>query len=210
MRSDVRPRTGLATTVPVALYDSPATFPSSEPEGPGFRIFRKTRALYSVRLGGRLDPLWADHLTRGLSAVGISVLNGFARRDPSGAWGAEFLITPMPGAADPATIDFVALTQAEPEAPPPPIVVDTFAVDGAPEHGGLLYLEVRGPDRLGFLGGLLRLLAELGLVPREMWVATWDGRAFDRFLLAATDGRLPADGTRRALGRALRAHRRSG
>jgi hypothetical protein len=192
-----------------ALYDASVFFPASEPAHSAFTVFRKTRTLYSVRLGGPLHALWADHLTRGLSGLGISVLNGFARRTAAGAWGAEFLVMPMPGAADPASVDFVALSEQEPSADSPAVVLDSYALDGSPEHAGLLYVEVRGPDRLGFLGGLLRLMARQDLTPREMWIATWDGQAFDRFLLAAPDGRLPPDGARRALARALKAHRRS-
>jgi hypothetical protein len=191
------------------LYDASVLFPATDPEGASCTVFRKTRALYSVRLSGPLHPLWADHLTRRLSALGISVLNGFARRSPAGAWGVEFLVTPMPGSADPSSIDYIELTQMEPSTPPPTIVVDSYALDGSPEHAGLLYAEVRGPDRLGFLGALLRLMAERELVPREMWIATWDGQAYDRFLLAAADGRVPPDGARRALARALKAHRRT-
>lgn len=41
-----------------------------------------------------------------------------------------------------------------------------------------------------------------------MWIATWDSQAYDRFLLASTDGRLPGDDARRALRRAFKAHRR--
>jgi hypothetical protein len=191
-----------------ALYDASVLFPPSEPNRVGFGVFRKTRALYSVRLSGPLPPLWADHLTRGLSELGISVLNGFARRTSGGAWGVEFLVVPMPGAADPAAVDYVGLSRREPASEPPPIAVDSSTLDGSPEHAGLLYVEVRGPDRLGFLGGLLRLMAEQGLAPREMWIATWDGQAFDRFLLGAPDGRRPPDGARRALARALKAHQR--
>jgi hypothetical protein len=188
-----------------ALYDASVLFPDSEPTAAAFSVFRKTRTLYSVRLGGPLHALWADHLTRGLSALGISVLNGFARRTPAGTWGVEFLVMPMPGAADPATVDYVALTEQEPPTAPPAIGIDSYALDGSPEQAGLLYAEVRGPDRLGFLGGVLRLMAQQDLAPREMWIATWDGQAFDRFLLAAPDGRVPPDGARRALARALKA-----
>jgi len=190
-----------------ALYDSLVLFPASEADGPGFRVFPKTSRLYSVRLWGPLHPLWADRFTRGLSNAGISILNGFARQESSGAWGAEFLVTPMPGASDPETIDYVSLTREPPPPHAPPLVLDAFAVDGSPERGGLLYLEVRGPDRVGFLGSLLQALTELELVPREMWVATRDGEACDRFLLASCDGRLPSDDKRQALEEALDAHR---
>jgi hypothetical protein len=191
-----------------ALYDSLVSFPDSEPGTPGYRVFAKTRSLYSVRLWGPLHPLWADRFTRGLSNMGVSILNGFARQESSGPWGAEFLVMPMPGASDPESVDYLSLTQEPPPPHAPPLVLDGFAVDGSPERGGLLYLEVRGPDRVGFLGSLLRTLSGLDLVPREMWVATRDGEACDRFLLSSSDGSLPTDDKRRALEEALDSHQR--
>jgi hypothetical protein len=190
-----------------ALHDSFVLFPGPEPASPGFRVFATTRRLFTVRLWGPLHPLWADRFTRGLSNVGISILNGFARRESSGSWGAEFLVTPVPGAADPETIDYISLTLEPPPPHAPPLVVDGFDVDGSPERGGFLYLEVRGPDRVGFLGSLLRMLSELDLVPREMWVATRFGEACDRFLLSGSDGSSPSDEKRQALEAAMAAHR---
>jgi hypothetical protein len=193
-----------------ALHDSFVLFPGAEPDGVGCRVFANSRSLYSVRLWGPLHPLWADRFTRGLANVGISILNGFARLEPSGAWGAEFLVTPTPGAPDPETIDFVSLAQQAPPPHAPPLLLDGFDVDGSPERGGFLYLEVRGPDRVGFLGSLLRILSEQGLAPREMWVATRFGEACDRFLLCRSDGRSPTDEERQALDLALAAHRTRG
>jgi hypothetical protein len=190
-----------------ALHDSFVLFPGSEPTSVGHCVVANTGSLYSVRLWGALHPLWADRFTRGLSAMGISILNGFARLEASGSWGAEFLVTPVSEGANPETIDYVSLTQEPPPPHAPPLVLDGFDVDGSPERGGFLYLEVRGPDRVGFLGSLLRILSELGLVPREMWVATRCGEACDRFLLSASDGRSPGDEARLALEGALDAYR---
>lgn len=190
-----------------ALHDSFVLFPGVEPGSPGCHVTANAGSLYSVRLWGPLHPLWADRLTRGLSSVGISILNGFARQEPSGAWGAEFLVTPMPTAPNPETIDYLSLTQEPPPPYAPPLVLDGFDLDGSPERGGFLYLEVRGPDRVGFLGSLLRTLSDLRLVPREMWVATRFGEACDRFLLSSSDGRSPTDGDRQALEAILDAHR---
>jgi hypothetical protein len=192
-----------------ALYDSFVLIPPSDAGAAGFRVSPRTRSLFSVRLWGPLHPLWADRFTRGLSNVGLSILNGFARQDASGSWGAEFLVMPMPGAADPEKMDYLSLTQDPPPPHAPPLVLDGFALDGSPERGGLLFLEVRGPDRVGFLGSLLRTLAERDLLPREMTVVTRDGEACDRFLLATADGRLPGDETRRSLEEELKQHVRS-
>jgi hypothetical protein len=151
--------------------------------------------------------LWADRFTRGLSNLGISILNGFARQAVQGSWGAEFLVMPVPGGADPERVDYISLTLEAPPPFAPPPVLDGFDVDGSPERGGFIYLEVRGPDRVGFLGSLLRILAEHGLVPREMWVATRYGEACDRFLLCASDGRSPGDDVRHRLTSALEVYR---
>src|SRR5258706_15861235 len=96
------------------LYDSFVLFPPANGGAPGFRVFPNTRALFSVRLWGPLEPLWADHFSLGLSSLGLSILNGFARQDDTGGWGAEFLITPAGGPVDPAAVDYLALTQPEP------------------------------------------------------------------------------------------------
>lgn len=186
------------------LYDSFVLFPPAAAGSSGFRVFPNTRALYSVRLWGSLPPLWADHFSLGVSGLGLSILNGFARQDGSGAWGAEFLVTASGAAIDPLTVDYLALTAAEPVVRGPiPLVLDDYALDGSPERGSALYLEVRGPDRLGFLGSLLRTLAQLELVPKEMTIGTRDGEAFDRFLLKAADGQVPSDRTRQVLGATL-------
>lgn len=193
-----------------ALHDSFVLFPGAEPTTVGHRVSANTRSLHSVQLWGPLHPLWADRFTRGLSHLGISILNGFARQEASGSWGAEFLVMPMPGGANPETLDYIALTEALPPPDPPSLLLDAFHIDNSPERGGFVYLEVRGPDRVGFLGSLLRILGEQGLVPREMWVATRYGEACDRFLLTAPDGRSPGDETRYALELALDSYRQRG
>jgi hypothetical protein len=160
-------------------------------------VVPNTRSLYSVRLWGPLELPWADRLAVGLSALGLSILNGFARQDGAGRWGAEFLITPIADGPDPVTIDYLALTRTDIAAPAGgPIVLHDYALDGSPEQGAVLYLAVRGSDRVGFLGALIRSLASLGLVPREMTISTCNGVAFDRFLLQTAGGRLPSDALR--------------
>ena len=193
-----------------ALHDSFVLFPGAEPTSVGCRVSANTRSLHSVQLWGPLHPLWADRFTRGLSNLGVSILNGFARQEASGSWGAEFLVMPVPGGADPESVDYVSLTLEPPPPFAPPLVLDGFDVDGSPERGGFVYLEVRGPDRVGFLGSLLRILSEQHLVPKEMWVTTRYGEACDRFLLATADGRSPSDEARRALEQALDAYRQRG
>jgi len=173
----------------------------------GYRVSPNTRTLHSVRVWGRLHPQWAHRFTVGLSRLGISILNGFAHRDGEGGWAAEFLVTPTSGAPDPMAVDFLLLTREVPPADLPPVALDDYSLDGAPERGGVLDLEVRGPDRLGFLGSLLRTLGDLALVPHEMTILTRAGEARDRFALKTLEGKVPTDPTRRALDAVLAGHR---
>jgi hypothetical protein len=182
-----------------ALFDSQALLSRADASTPGYRVFANTRTLYSVRLWGPLDQLWADRFSLGLSSLGLTILNGFARQDGAGRWGADFLISPSGEGPDPATVNYLALTRRESDHSGDALLLDDYTLDGSPEHGPVMYLAARGPDRVGFLGSLVRALASHYLVPREMTISTCNGVAFDRFLLQTAGGRVPTEETRRAL-----------
>jgi hypothetical protein len=182
-----------------SLHDSLVLLSESEAGSTGYRVFPRTGALYGVRLWGQLHPQWAHRFTLGLSNLAISILNGFARQNASGCWAAEFLVTPTPGATDPMTVDFLSLTRESPPDHAAPLVIDDYSLDGSPERGAVLDLEVRGPDRVGFLGSLLRTLDELSLAPQTMTIVTRTGEASDRFALKTLAGKVPTDEMRRAL-----------
>ena len=117
---------------------------------------------------------------------------GTLARTATGRWIADFLIAPDEGGPDPASLDYLALAfGAHARDDAAPVVLTHYALDGSPDLGSVLYLEVRGPDRLGFLGSLLRALARLALSPREMMISTRDGEAFDRFFLQTVAARCP-------------------
>jgi hypothetical protein len=183
-----------------ALDQHPELLPFAQGDIPGYVLDRHTQARWSVRLWGHLGPLWAGSLSLGLSNASINILRGFARQDGSGRWTAEFLLAPGPGAPDLRTLDFLALAFGS-QAPDDggPVVLSHYALDGGPDLGSALYLELRGPDRLGFLASLLRLLARLGLSPRQMYISTRDDEAYDRFLLKTVSGGVPGEEVRRAL-----------
>jgi hypothetical protein len=193
-----------------ALGDPLVLLPLSSTDTPGFRVFKNTGALYSVRLWGPLGPLWTGNFTMGLSRLGFDIRRGFARQDRSGPWVAEFLITPTAGATEPGSIDYLGLaadphplSEAEPDIHGSAVELNHYALDGSPDQGSTLYLEVRGPDRVGFLGNLLRSLAQVLLFPKEMTIETHAGEVFDRFSLQAVGGRVPSDAARQALAKAL-------
>ena len=185
------------------LEDSLVRFPASG-DAPGFHVARQSAALHSVRLWGRLDPSWAGNLSLGLSLSGFNILGGFARRNRADRWAAEFIIAPGDSAPPPASVDFLAMSRvAHPEGHPGPVELTHFALDGSPDHGAALFLEVRGPDRIGFLGSLLRSLADLELSPQEMTLITRHDEISDRFLLRSLKSEVPTDEVRRALSRML-------
>ena len=62
---------------------------------------------------------------------------------------------------------------------------------------------MRGTDRIGFLGSLLRSLSELELSPQEMTLITRHDEISDRFLLRSLRSEVPTDAVRRTLGRML-------
>lgn len=185
------------------LEDSLVRFPASG-DAPGFHVARQSATLHSVRLWGCLDPAWAGNVSLGLALSGFNILGGFARRNRSDRWVAEFIIAPGDSAPPPASVDFLALSRvAHPEAHPGPVELSYFALDGSPDQGAALFLEVRGLDRIGFLGSLLRSLSDLELSPQEMTLITRNQEVSDRFLLRSLRSEVPTDAVRRSLQRML-------
>jgi hypothetical protein len=173
---------------------------------PGFAVTHLTQAHWSVRIWGTLGPFWADAFSLGLSDAGISIRRGFARQDGAARWIADFVLSPGVASPAPSTLDFLALASRPLAAcEGGPIVLTHYALDGGPDVGPSLYLEVRGPDRVGFLGSLLHALVSLDLSPCEMLISTRDGEAFDRFFLKTTKGAVPSQEARHRLEAVLEA-----
>lgn len=174
--------------------------PFASDEAPGCALTHLTRAHWSIRVWGRLGPFWADAFALGLANARISIERGFARQDGGGRWIADFLLAPGPDAPEPSSLDFLALAFGATAADDGgPILLSHYSLDGSPDVGPALYLELRGPDRLGFLGSLLRSFARLELSPREMHITTSDSEAFDSFYLKTLSGAVPSEAARRAL-----------
>ena len=174
--------------------------PFAVDDTPGYALTHLTRAHWSVRVWGRLGPFWADAFSLGLANARISIQRGFARQDGAGRWIADFLLSPGADAPEPSSLDLLSFVLRGPAADDGgPIILSHYALDGSPDVGPSLYLEVQGPDRLGFLGSLLRSLARLELSPREMLITTSEGEAYDRFFLKTISGAVPSEATRRLL-----------
>jgi hypothetical protein len=151
---------------------------------PRARIQPRGGGTYSLRLEGTFPDGWCGRLSVGLSQARLSVVRGFARRVDGGGWVSEFHLLSQDGLADPRALDPLAFASAPATpGPPVPITLDSYYVDGSPESGPYVFLEVRGPDRVGFLGSLLERLRLAWFFPEQMSVETWAGQARDTFYL---------------------------
>jgi hypothetical protein len=192
------------------LFAHRGRFALVEPEdeapsaGRGFTLSSWPGGVHRVKLWGELAPGWAGTFSLGLAAAGIDILRGYAQRTAERSWTAHVQLRAARPDVDPKSIDYARLAAAPVSAvSPSDVVLDSYYVDGSPDSGGTLFLEVRAPDRIGFLGSLLDRLAGLSLFPDEMAIDTRGGRVFDRFHLKTSEGRLPSDAARRALAGAL-------
>jgi hypothetical protein len=123
-------------------------------------------------------------LAEGLADSGLSLISGFARKIGAMRWLAEFELDCREATQDPLALDYLELSARTQAAPGRrPIVLHSYAVASSEKHGGSLYLEIGGSDRVGFLGSLLTGFAFLSLFPEEMKIATHAGTVRDRFFL---------------------------
>jgi hypothetical protein len=170
----------------------------------GAEVTPWARDLFHLRIWGRFPAGWVGALSLGLSQRRLTIVRGFARKMVQGHWIAELQLRPMPGAPEVGTVDFIELALGDPEpGRRAPLALHSHYIDRSPDRGGMLFLEVRGEDCVGFLGSLLEGLAAVSLSPEEMRIETQGDIAFDRFQLRGMSGQLPSEEMRLALGRWL-------
>lgn len=168
----------------------------------GFEVRRLSGDRHLLVLWGQLGPRWADPLCRGLARAGLGVRSGFAVRqsdDPSSGWRARFEILRDEASTDPVLLDYLDLLARGRTPSRAPIVLSQYNLSESSAHGGSLYLEVRGPDRVGFLGALLERLSFLSLAPVEMRIETLEDGVHDQFWLRARGGAIPRPRARKLL-----------
>jgi hypothetical protein len=158
-----------------------------------------TGGMFRVSLEGSFPTGWAGSLSLGLAKANIGILSGVARKVGPRSWTTALLVRPQVASADPQRVDYLALARRrQPLGSAAPIDLDSFTVM-PDERTGALLLEVKGVDRIGFLGSLLDRLAGLALFPEDMTIETEDGRALDRFALKALGGHTPSAQAQQAL-----------
>jgi hypothetical protein len=173
------------------LYDGVAEERVEVTAGPG--------GTFRVCLEGSFPTSWFGSLSLGLARADIAIVSGVARRTGPRRWTTAIVVRPQSGDARPQRVDYLGLAhQRHPLGTAAPIEILSFAIE-ADEKTGALLLEVKGPDRIGFLGSLLDRLAGLALFPEDMTIETEDDLALDRFALKAMGGHTPSAEAHQAL-----------
>jgi hypothetical protein len=169
----------------------------------GFEVRRLAGDRHLLTLWGSLGARWADPLCRGLARAGLGIRRGFAVRredhDPASGWRARFEIERESTSTDPVLLDYLELLARGRTPSRTPIRLSEYALSESSAHGGSLYLEVRAPDHLGFLGAILERLSFLSLAPVEMRIETLESGAYDQFWLRSRDGGVPRPRARKLL-----------
>jgi hypothetical protein len=150
---------------------------------------------YQLVLKGFLSPGWTGRLTAGLAQHRVGIVTGEAEKVTSSAWHSTFKLKSAPFAKDPLTIDYASLASTELpfDRSAGKIALRSFAMEPASRHQGSLYLEVKGVDRLGFLGDLLDYFSMRCLFPVKMIIETHGDSALDRFWLRGVGGSVPSE-----------------
>ena len=163
----------------------------------GFDIKRMVERpnTYELTLKGFLAPGWTGRLTAALAEKRIGIVRGKAEKVTSSVWTSNFELKSAPFANDPLGIDYVALAARELpyDRNVGKIALLDFTMEPSGRHDGSLYLELRGIDRLGFLGDLLDYFSMRCLFPVKMTVETVSDTAVDRFWLRGVGGSVPSE-----------------
>ncbi|GFO69773.1 hypothetical protein GMLC_33520 [Geomonas limicola] len=149
---------------------------------------------YTLTLKGFLSPGWLGRLAAALALHRIGIVNGQAEKITAYAWQASFKLKAARPTCDPVSLDYVALANTEPSHQAlAPIVLRDLKIEPCSRHQGSLYIEIRGVDRLGFLGDLLDFFSMRCLFPVKLTVETLGETAADRFWLRGVGGSVPSD-----------------
>jgi hypothetical protein len=180
--------------------------PNAGPEAQrGFQVTRNEAGREVLELWGPLETGWADPLCRGLSRAGISIRRGFAlcTPEPNPVWHARFELERGEVSSDPLMLDYLGLVTRGRLPARAAICLSDYALSESDRHGGTLLIELRGPDHVGFLGGVLERLSFLDLAPVEMRIETRADGVDDAFFVRGRDGKPPSESKRKLLAEVL-------
>lgn len=171
----------------------------------GFQVTRTDEGGEIVELWGPLETGWADPLCRGLSRAGVSIRRGFAlcTPEPTPVWHIRFELERDEQSTDPLLLDYLELVARGRTPGRAPVRLSDYELSESDRHGGSLLIRLLGPDRIGFLGGVLERLTFLGLTPVEMRIETHEDGVDDTFFVRTREGTIPSEATRKLLAEIL-------
>jgi hypothetical protein len=157
-------------------------------------------AIYKLEITGKLAPGWVARLSTGLANHQINVLRFKAEKTTPIEWSATLELDFSASQYLPDSIDYLKLAK---DTKTPPAVesvkLDTLKVDKSTKHGGCLFVELTGPDRIGFLAALVNMFGMYSLNPVEINIETVENRVFDRFWLKGLGGSTPSESATKAV-----------
>lgn len=150
---------------------------------------------YKLEMSGFLSPGWSGRLAAALAQHRVGIVRGEAEKVTASAWRSSFELKAAAFAKNPAGLDYVQLANTEiPYAREAArIELLDFRMETGSRHDGSLYIEVKGVDRLGFLGDLLDYFSMRCLFPVKMTIDTLNDTAIDRFWLRGVGASLPSE-----------------
>jgi hypothetical protein len=156
------------------------------------------RGYHGLKIRGQFPPRWLANLTGALAARGITIQRGSASKLTPSLWEATLEIAPAGGGELPAGLDYPALahTTAAYDPAAVPLHLDSYTLE---QREDALFVEVKGPDSVGFLKTLLKIFAFFSLFPAEVHIDTPGGRVHDRFWLKGVGGIAPSESSRHGL-----------
>lgn len=174
----------------------------------GLRVTRLAADVHRVELWGAMPIGWLGNFTRGATEEGLDIVRGRARRSAPRFWTAELEIRST-SQFELERADFLSLARTPSDAPTPQeLELVSFDLGRSSERPGMLELQVRARDRVGFLASLLEHLAGFVLFPDEVVIDTLQGEAHDRLVLTSVGGEVPTPELEQSLRQALRSWQR--
>ncbi|MCM0081399.1 hypothetical protein L4X63_07335 [Geomonas sp. Red32] len=173
---------------------APIESSASSPSTVGFTIDPipgKTNC-YTLVVKGFLSPGWTGRLTAALAQHRISIERGEAAKVSQSAWYSSFELKASPFASDPLTLDYAALASRELPSDRAVASISLLKFSSYRDEDSL-FMEIKGVDRLGFLGDLLDYFSMRCLFPVKMTIETVGNTAVDRFWLRGVGGSRPSD-----------------
>ncbi|WP_224956491.1 hypothetical protein [Geomonas subterranea] len=158
---------------------------------------------YRLEMSGFLAPGWSGRLAAGLSDHRVGIVRGSAEKINASSWRSGFELKSAPFAGNPEGIDFLRLATAESNHKAARIELLSFTMEPTTYHNGSLFVEIKGMDRLGFLGDLLDYFSMRCLFPVKMTIDTQGATAVDRFWLRGLGGSVPSVAISNAMKRNL-------